>query len=705
MKRYFFILGLTSGIIFSTINISAQNTDNQKNYPPPPPPVEPRATPPKIADKLAKNLEDFPTGFRVTRERREQAYAKLLEGQRYIWSIRYLRSAVSIQAGEKLAKDALLMAVEFDPQLAEAYTALAELVLSRENQDIEDIDEAITYSRIATKIDKDNFGGHRLLARLYTIKSGLNRVQLSSNFAEKAIYEWKEITRLDPRYAEGWAFLSEFHREQGQTELQIGSLRNWLSSATPLDTGFYLNVMGADGELTPENASKKLGQVYLENSRNDEALTILTIAVADSPDDLEAIDLLSQALENADKDSLAPAIEALRQAVFSNPTNLSLTQLLAQTIAKSGNTEDAIRFLKDSVSKYAVADKNTAAGFQITLGDIYKESDQPDKAIAAYKDSLLLRGIGRNELTVDEDRDFAFLVVNKIIEIYKDADKFADAKLFIDNSRILFGRDDLSLDKEFINLLLNKGKKDEALKAVRAARLNTPLDYNLIRTEASVLADLGKVNEGVALIRGLIEKKPEGIAPSIMYDDYVNYLYISSLYNQSKRPKEAIQSANKAFELAKSKERKQIAQLSIASAQQTSGDFGSAEKVLREILVETPDNPIALNNLGYLFLESGKNYEEALTLINKAVKIDPRNPSYLDSLGWAYFKLGKFTEAESYLEKAVQYDASSSAIFEHLGDVYLKNGKSNEAKQAWKKALDFSSNSEDSNRIKSKLNK
>ncbi len=701
MKRYFFILILSLTTIFLTADIFAQNTDNQKNYPSPPR-IEPKTTSLKIADKLANNLEKLPPDFEISREKREQAYAKLLEGQRYIWSIRYLRSAVTIQAGEKLAKDALLEAVEFDPRLAESYTALAELALSTQQQDI---DEAITFSRIATKIDNDNFGGHRFLARLYTIKSGLNRGELNPGFADKAIYEWNEITRLDPRYAEAWAFLSEFYREQSKTGQQIDTLRNWLSSATPIETGFYTSVLGTDGELTPENASKKLGQLYLENGQNNEALSILTIMVADSPDDPVAIDLLTQALENADKQSLAPAIEALRQAVFSNPANLSLTQLLAQTIANSGNTDDAVKFLKDSVSKYATDDKNIAAGFQVTLGDVYRESDQIDMALTAYKDSLVLKGIGKNELTVNEDRDFASMVVVKIIETYKGADRFSDAKLFIDNSRILFGKDDLSLDKEYINLLLNKGKKDEALKAVRAARLNTPLDYNLIRTEASVLADLGKVNEGVALIRGLIEKKPEGIAPSIMYDDYVNYLYISSLYNQSKRPKEAIQSASRALDLATGKERKQIAQLSIASAQQTSGDFGSAEKVLRGILVETPDNPIALNNLGYLFLESGKNYEEALTLINKAVKIDPRNPSYLDSLGWAYFKLGKFTEAENYLEKAVQYDASSSAIFEHLGDVYLKNGKSNEAKQAYKKALGFSSNSEDSNRINSKLNK
>ena len=60
------------------------------------------------------------------------------------------------------------------------------------------------------------------------------------------------------------------------------------------------------------------------------------------------------------------------------------------------------------------------------------------------------------------------------------------------------------------------------------------MDYNLIRTEASVLVDLGRVDDGVKLIQGLIDTKPTGVAPSIMYDDFINYLFISSLYTQSK---------------------------------------------------------------------------------------------------------------------------------------------------------------------------
>jgi tetratricopeptide (TPR) repeat protein len=125
---------------------------------------------------------------------------------------------------------------------------------------------------------------------------------------------------------------------------------------------------------------------------------------------------------------------------------------------------------------------------------------------------------------------------------------------------------------------------------------------------------------------------------------------------------------------------------------------------LRQILRQTPDNPIALNNLGYFLLERNEKITEAFELIQRAVKIDPTNPSFLDSLGWAYYKLGKYAQAEEYLLQAASFDNASAAINEHLGDVYDKQKKSSLAREAWQKALNLSSDPADVNRLKTKLN-
>ena len=190
---------------------------------------------------------------------------------------------------------------------------------------------------------------------------------------------------------------------------------------------------------------------------------------------------------------------------------------------------------------------------------------------------------------------------------------------------------------------------------------------------------------------------------AIIYSNKGN-IFIATLYNEAKRGKDAIQTANQALTAARSDEEKQIAKVVLASAQQVSGDFKSAEETLRTLLKQMPRNPMALNNLGYFLVERNVKLTEALDLIQQAVKIDQNNPSYLDSLGWAFFKLGKLDEAEKNLRNAARLE-SSATIFEHLGDVYQKQNKPEQAKSAWRKALNSSSDKETSDRLKLKLSK
>ena len=106
---------------------------------------------------------------------------------------------------------------------------------------------------------------------------------------------------------------------------------------------------------------------------------------------------------------------------------------------------------------------------------------------------------------------------------------------------------------------------------------------------------------------------------------------------------------------------------------------------------------------GYHMAERGEKLEEALAMIQRAVNADPSNRSYLDSLGWAYFKLGRLDEAERYLTRAAEGGNKSPAVFEHLGDLYDKQGRREEAIGAWQKALSLSTGAELSTRLRAKL--
>ncbi len=693
-------------LTFCQINF-AQNTNQ------PPPPARPTPPPPvarqtsSIPDLIARNLPQITSKTLISRERREQAYAKMLEGQRYIWNLKNQRTQSAQANIVQMAKQSFQKAVEFDPFLAEGYTALAEW---------SDLEDGIALANVAVRIEPDTFGAHRILARLYTFKSRLNKGILEPDATQKAIAEWREVGRLDPRNAEAFAFLSELYARTKKPVEQLDALRRWQSSAAPLDAYFYRRVMGEQSNLSPDGASLKYGQALFEAGEMREAITVLSRAIADNPENDDAVELLRQAIAGTDTATAMTASSALQQAVYANPENVNLIGLSAQLQMRTGKIDDAAKTLRNASTKLAVKDKKSAADLQISLGDIYFEANRFDEAVAAYQNALTTRGI--STAVLDEERDFAIRVFEKMIETYKKANRPDDAKAVIERARVVLGKTDLFADKRLISFYLEIGKKSEALEAVRALRLRQPDDYQLLQLEASILSETGKVDEAVMLIKPLIGKKnTNGNTPDMgngsgsisgfrlpaMSDDFSNYLFIAGLYSQAKRGKEAVEAANQALNVAQSADRKELARLNLATIQQAAGDFGGSEQTLREILKQSPRNPIALNNLGYFLTERDQKFDEALKLIEQAVEIDPFNSSYLDSLGWVYFKLGKLAEAEKYLKDALRIDENSSTIHEHLGDVYQKQGKTELAQNAWQNALKFTSDADETARIKSKL--
>ena len=100
-----------------------------------------------------------------------------------------------------------------------------------------------------------------------------------------------------------------------------------------------------------------------------------------------------------------------------------------------------------------------------------------------------------------------------------------------------------------------------------------------------------------------------------------------------------------------------------------------------------PANARVLNHLGYLLATRGDQLDEAVSLVQRALKTSPDQPEYLDSLGWAYFKRGDLNDALKYLSAAAAKLPEHSEIQDHLGDVHLQRGALQEAIAAWTKAL------------------
>ena len=132
-------------------------------------------------------------------------------------------------------------------------------------------------------------------------------------------------------------------------------------------------------------------------------------------------------------------------------------------------------------------------------------------------------------------------------------------------------------------------------------------------------------------------------------------------------------------------------------------EWPKAEADFLKALELNPDQPAVLNYLGYSWIDQDMHLEEALEMIEKAVEAQPQDGYIVDSLGWAFYKLGRIDEAVKTLEQAVLLRPNDAEINDHLGDAYWKVGRFNEARFQWQRALAMKPEADQVARIKAKL--
>lgn len=620
------------------------------------------------------------------REKRAAAYSKLMEGQRFLATI----SRANVDANVRRAKQAFQEAANLDPTLAEAHTGLAWTAFYYPPYDF---DEAGREASLAVAVNRNNFGAHRILSRVLVIKSGMRENNLNQAAAEKAIAELREVVRLSPNDAEGWALLGEFYLATNRVNEAIDALTKWSAAPASLEPRFYQAVTNGR-ELSPEAAAARLSQALIRAGRYKEATVAIRRALYLEPDNKEYLEILSQTLSGGGSDD-ASAISELQRMADANPSNLTAVRTLARAQVRSGRIDDAAKTLRTALLRKGISEEERTQ-LRVELATTFSDAGRYSDAVSVYEEMLKERGIGDAPLATEQERELATEIFQRIVNLQKSGGRAVDAAATIERMRRVLGKDDPNADLTYIELLRDQGKRREALVAVQAARKNFPGQAEFMNLEAQTLTDLGRVDEAVTLLRTQLKGSAQ---------DYNTYLIISSLYTQAGRGREGVEAARKALELVPEGQQEFLnaALLTLASAQERAGDTKGSEESLRRVLEKDPNNATALNNLGYFLVERNERLSEALEMIQRAVRAEPTNSSFLDSLGWAYFKLGKLDEAEQQLTEAARRDPTSSTIQEHLGDVYQKKGKTAEARAAWQKALALSTEADETARIKAKL--
>jgi tetratricopeptide (TPR) repeat protein len=220
------------------------------------------------------------------------------------------------------------------------------------------------------------------------------------------------------------------------------------------------------------------------------------------------------------------------------------------------------------------------------------------------------------------------------------------------------------------------GLEIEALDQIKA---ESPLWLNVQIQKALALNSLERIDDAKALLENLIGKSPKDVRPLDA---------LGNILRSHERYAEARDYYSRALTLTPAPVKDNWTLFySRGVCNERLKDWPAAEADFKKALALAPEESLVLNYLGYSWVDQGRNLKQAMEYIRKAVKLKPDDGYYVDSLGWAYYRLGNLPAAVETLERAVELKPDDPIINDHLGDAYWKVGRKLEAKYQWQQAL------------------
>lgn len=199
--------------------------------------------------------------------------------------------------------------------------------------------------------------------------------------------------------------------------------------------------------------------------------------------------------------------------------------------------------------------------------------------------------------------------------------------------------------------------------------------------KANALNNLDRDEEAIALLRELSAADPE---------DRNTMASLGSLLRGKERYAEAATVYARVVALIETPvESDWRIYYQLGVSEERAGKWQEAEAHFLKALELNPEQPLVLNYLGYSWIEKGLNLDRALEMVQRAVDQRPDDGYIIDSLGWAYYQLGKYDLAVKHLERSVAFAATDPTVNDHLGDAYWKSGRKIEAGFQWNHALTF----------------
>ncbi|MGB9074370.1 MAG: tetratricopeptide repeat protein [Terriglobales bacterium] len=493
------------------------------------------------------------------------------------------------------------------------------------------------------KLQPDSVDDHLLLGRLYRLNNDL----------QKAENEFQTAVRLEPGSEEAVTTLAYLYNEMGDTARAAQVLSSVADSARSAKLysalGYtyeqqkqYKNAIEAYRhaiELDRDNldAIRGLAQNLLNDGQTDAALEQYKVIADANPEDAQTYERIAEIYRKQGKFDLA--LDHLKKAAAMVQDSIEIPYNIAAIYQAQGRYDEAVQIMRGLVQKtekpdnnYSTGEKSNRAVFLERLGTIYRDEGNNPAATETFRQMIALGG--------DDNVERGY---QQIIDTWREAKEWKKAT-------------------------------EVATEAVQ----KLPNSRGLKMVLASQQADMGDPDKALKDVHALLKGAP---------DDREVYITLAQMNTRLKRYADAEQALDKAEQLSTKSEDKEYVWFLRGSTYERQKRYAEAEQQFRKVLAADPQSAMTLNYLGYMLADQNMKLEEALGDIKKALELDPTNGAYLDSLGWAYFRLGKYELAEENLLKASQKINTDPTVHDHLGDLYQKTGRLKQAATHWERAL------------------
>jgi tetratricopeptide (TPR) repeat protein len=585
-------------------------------------------------------------------------------------------------------------AIDADPNSAYLTSGLAELY-----NKIGRIRDAVVEAQDLIKRNPNNLEARRLLGRIYLRSLGdMQAGGGSESVLKLAIEQYEQIIRLQPDSMDDHLLLGRLYRlnndlQKAESEFKTAVKLQPDSEEAVTTLAYLYNELGDTARAAQvlssvPNAARSaklysaLGYTYEQQKQYKSAVEAYRHAIELDRDNLDAIRGLAQNLLNDGQADAA--LEQYKVIADANPEDAQTYVRIAEIYRKQGKFDLALEHLKKAESMV-----QDSVEVPYNIAAIYQAQGRFDEAIPIMRDLLKKSEKADGKYSNGEKSNRA-VFLERLGTIYRDQGNNSAANETFREIVALGGDDNVERGYQQIIDTWREAKEwQKALDTAKEAVQKLP-SPQLKMVLALQQVDMGDADKAIADVRAMLKGSANSGSNSNSNsntEDREIYITLAQMNARLRRFSDAAQALDKAEQLSSKTDDEEYVWFLRGSNFEREKRYAEAEEQFKKVLASDPEHASALNYLGYMLADQNTKLEEAFGYIKRAVDLDPANGAYLDSLGWAYFRLGKFELAEDNLLKASQKINTDPTVHDHLGDLYQKTGRLKLAATHWERAL------------------